>query len=440
MNPFKLKLHWQTLIALVLAVAAGLMVQATGSAESGFGGAFGAVCDFVGALFMNALRMIIVPLIVSTVICGIATLGAGRDFGRLGLKTLIYYTITSMLAIVTGLFVVNLIGPGRVSPETAAALVGSAESAESIMSRVGDRGAGDLVDIFLRMVPPNIIQAATDNGQLLGLITVSLLLGFFIARLPERHRQTQIAFWESVQELMMRITDFVIRFAPFGVFGLVAPLIARTGFALFSLLLVFTGTVLLALAWHFFINLGLLLRFAGKFNPLRHYVAMTPVLVTAFSTASSSATLPVTLETVQKGAGVSSRTSSFTLPLGATVNMDGTALYECVVVLFLAQIYGVIAGFEFGFGQQLMVVLLALLTSIGVAGIPAASLVAILVIMAAVGLPAELLGIVMVTDRILDMCRTAVNVFSDTCGAAIIARSDGETGVHADPAPGAASS
>jgi len=435
MNPLKLKLHWQTLLALALAIATGLLVQATGSADEGFGGGVGAVCDFVGALFMNALRMIIVPLIVSTVICGIASLGTGRDFGRLGLKTLTYYMATSLLAIVTGLFFVNLIGPGRVSPETAAALVGNAESAQTILARVGDRGAGDLVDIFLRMVPPNIIEAATDNGQLLGLITVSLLIGYFVARLPEKHRASQMAFWESVQELMMRITDFVIRFAPIGVFGLVAPLVARTGFGLFRLLLVFAATVLLALAWHFFINLGLLLRFVGRFNPVRHYVAMTPVLVTAFSTASSSATLPVTLETVQKGAGVSTRTASFTLPLGATVNMDGTALYECVVVIFLAQIYGVVAGFEFSFAQQLTVVVLALLTSIGVAGIPAASLVAILVIMAAVGLPSELLGIVMVTDRILDMCRTSVNVFSDTCGAAIIARSDGETGVHADPAP-----
>ncbi len=281
-----------------------------------------------------------------------------------------------------------------------------------------------------------MVAAAADNGQLLGLISVSLLVGFFISRLPENHRATQAAFWESAQHLMMRITDFVIAFAPVGVFGLVTPIFVRTGFGLFRLLLVFAATVLLGLAWHFFINLGVLLRVVGRINPVRHYAAMTPVLVTAFSTASSSATLPVTLETVQENAGVSTRVSSFTLPLGATVNMDGTALYECVVVVFIAQLYGVLHGFEFGFVQQFTVVVLALLTSVGVAGIPAASLVAIIVILQAVGLPTELIGIVMVTDRILDMCRTAVNVFSDTCGAAIIARTEGEATVYAESTHG----
>jgi len=432
MNPLKLKLHWQILIALVLAVVIGVTLQTTGNADGPWAQGLTSTCAFLGTLFMNALKMIMVPLIASTIVCGIMAIGSEKDFGRLGLKTLVYYTVTSLLAILTGLLFVNLIGPGRVSRETAEAILGQAEKPEAIQALVGDRGAGDLVDIFLRMVPPNVFAAAADNGQLLGLITVSLLVGFFISKLPEKHRATQAAFWESAQDLMMRITDFVIRFAPIGVFGLVTPIIARTGFGLFRLLLVFAATVLLGLAWHFFVNLGLLMRVFGRFNPVRHYTAMTPVLVTAFSTASSSATLPVTLETVQEKAGVSTRTSSFTLPLGATVNMDGTALYECVVVVFIAQIYGVLNGFEFGFFQQFSVVVLALLTSVGVAGIPAASLVAIVVIMQAVGLPTELIGIVMVTDRVLDMCRTAVNVFSDTCGAAIIARTEGEVGVYAD--------
>jgi len=232
--------------------------------------------------------------------------------------------------------------------------------------------------------------------------------------------------------LMMRVTDFIIRFAPIGVFGLVTPIIVRTGFGLFKPLALFFFTVLLSLAFHFFINLGLLLKVVGRINPIYHYRAMAPVLVMAFSTASSTATLPVTLETVQKNAGVSSRISSFTLPLGATVNMDGTALYECVVVVFIAQIYGVIAGFQFGLAEQFSVVVLALLTSVGVAGIPAASLVAITVILGVVGLPLEAVGLVWVTDRILDMCRTAVNVFSDTCGAAIIARTEGEAEVYSE--------
>ncbi|HEX9784830.1 MAG TPA: dicarboxylate/amino acid:cation symporter [Opitutaceae bacterium] len=432
MNVFKLKLHWQIFLALGAGALLGTIIQVASLQESAFASGLNATCDFLGDLFMNALRMIMVPLIVSTVIAGVMALGSEKDFGRLGLKTFVYYTITGAVAVVTGLFFVNLLAPGRVSEETAQAIVGQAEKAEQILTRVERRGAGDMVDIFLRMIPPNIIEAAADNGQLLGLIVVSLVIGFFISKLPDPHRGAQMAFWESAQALMMRVTDFIIRFAPIGVFGLVTPIIVRTGFGLFKPLALFFFTVLLSLAFHFFINLGLLLKVVGRINPIYHYRAMAPVLVMAFSTASSTATLPVTLETVQKNAGVSSRISSFTLPLGATVNMDGTALYECVVVVFIAQIYGVIAGFQFGLAEQFSVVVLALLTSVGVAGIPAASLVAITVILGVVGLPLEAVGLVWVTDRILDMCRTAVNVFSDTCGAAIIARTEGEAEVYSE--------
>jgi Na+/H+-dicarboxylate symporter len=283
------------------------------------------------------------------------------------------------------------------------------------------------------MVPPNLFEAAADNGQILGIIVISLLVGFFASTLPEHHRATQSAFWESAQALMMKLTDFVIAFAPIGVFGLVTPILVRTGFDLFRPLSLFFLTVLAGLIVHFAFTLGVIMKVIGRFNPLRHYRAMTPVLVTAFSTASSSATLPVTLDAVSD-AGISRRVSSFVLPLGATVNMDGTALYECVVVIFLAQIYGVIGGFELTLIQQFSVALLALLTSIGVAGIPAASLVAIVLILDAVGLPPESVALVWVTDRVLDMCRTAVNVFSDTCGTAIIARTEGEA-IYAETEP-----
>lgn len=425
MPRFELELHWQILLALVAGAGLGIGLQAAGLQDSAAATGLVAVADFLGTLFLNALRMIMVPLIASTVIVGVMNVGSEQDFGRLGTKTLVYYTVTSLLAIVTGLVFVNLIGPGRVSPETAQAIIGQAMPADQVLGGIAGQRTTDLVDIFLRMVPPNIVAAAADNGQLLGLITVSLLVGFFISRLAPAHRQTQAAFWESAQALMMRLTDFVIRFAPIGVFGLVAPIFLRTGFGLLRPLAIFFLTVLLSLAFHFFVNLGLLMRLVGGFRPSRHYRAMVPVLVTAFSTASSSATLPVTLETVEQ-TGVPRRVSSFTLPLGATVNMDGTALYECVVVIFLAQIYGVYSGFELTWSQQFSIVVLALLTSVGVAGIPSASLVAITLILGVVGLPPESIGLVWATDRLLDMSRTAVNVFSDTCGAAIIARTEGE--------------
>lgn len=224
----------------------------------------------------------------------------------------------------------------------------------------------------------------------------------------------------------MAMTMFVMRFAPLGVFGLVAKTVMSTGFAAFGPLIIFFFTVVAALALHTFVTLGLMLRFLGKVNPLLHYRAMIPAMLTAFSTASSSATLPITIECLEKNAKVSNRTSSFVLPLGATINMDGTALYECVAAIFIAQAYGL----DLSFAQQFLIVLMALLTSIGVAGIPAASLVAISVILTAIGLPLEGIGLLLVTDRILDMMRTAVNVFSDSCCAVIVASSEGEVGLY----------
>jgi Na+/H+-dicarboxylate symporter len=283
-------------------------------------------------------------------------------------------------------------------------------------------------DVFLRMVPPNVIAAAA-NGQMLGLIFFSLLFGYFMTRIEGTRSQQLQAFWQGLFEVMMRITDWVIRFTPYGVFGLVAKVMAETGpeqlEALAISLGTFTLTVLLALGFHLLVTLPLLLRFVAGVSPWRHFQAMAPALLTSFSTASSSATLPLTMECVEKNAGVSNRTSSFVLPLGATVNMDGTALYECVVVMFLAQAYGL----ELSLATQFIVVLLALMTSIGVAGIPAASLVAIAIILNTVGLPIEAIGMILVVDRILDMCRTSVNVFSDSCGAVIIGRSEGEQGI-----------
>jgi Na+/H+-dicarboxylate symporter len=271
------------------------------------------------------------------------------------------------------------------------------------------------------MIPTNIVSAAA-NGQLLGLIFFCLLFGYFVTKVHDRYTKIMTDFWQGVFEVMMRITDWVMKFAPIGVFGLVAKVVATTGFSAFAPLMTFMATVLLALAVHVFITLPLVLYFLAGVSPLRHYRAMAPALLTAFSTASSSATLPLTMECVEKNAGVSNRTTSFVLPLGATVNMDGTALYECVAAMFIAQAYGL----ELGFATQFMVVLVALMTSIGVAGIPAASLVAIVVILGAIGLPAEGIGLILAVDRILDMCRTSVNVFSDSCGAVLIGRSEGE--------------
>lgn len=410
----RLAIHWQILIALMLAVIMGVWTGADGMIV---GIHWLAIYTFIGTLFLNALKMIVVPLVVSAIITGVANIGEQGGFGRLGSKTVGYYVLTSFIAILVGLTLVNLIQPG-VSENGIPVL----ESNEQVMSAVAGKSAGDVVDVFLRMIPVNIVDAAAQ-GQMLGLIFFSLLFGYFITQLKGALKTTLSHFWQAVFEVMMMMTAWVMKFAPIGVFGLVAASVAKTGFDQFENLALFFLTVSLALGVHFLIVMPLLLRFLGGVkNPWLHFQAMAPALLTAFSTSSSSSTLPITMNAVETRAGVSNRVSSFVLPLGATVNMDGTALYECVAAVFIAQLFGVTLDFS----TQLLIVVIALTTSIGVAGIPSASLVAISIILVAVGLPAEAIGLLLVVDRLLDMMRTTVNIFSDSVGAVIIARSEGE--------------
>ena len=402
-KPWSWPLYQQILLAIVLAGLAGVFI----GPWEGFG--------FIGKLFLNALKMLIVPLIVASIITGVMGIGTPQALGRLGGKTLLYYLTTTTFAVVVGLLFVNLLNPGSFAPTPPEAID------PTFAAKVEGRGAGDIMEIFLRMLPTNIVAAAA-NGEMLGLITFSLLFGAMILSLPEALKAGQQNFWQGVSEVMVRMTNLVMRFAPIGVFGLVAKVVADTGFSQFAALAVFTSVVLLALFTHTFVTMPVLLKFVGGVSPIKHFRAMSPALLTAFSTSSSASTLPVTMECVNERGGVSRNTTSFVLPLGATVNMDGTALYECVVVIFIAQLYGI----DLSFAQQLSVVILSLLTSIGVAGIPSASLVAISVILGSLGLPLEGVGLILVVDRVLDMCRTAVNVFSDSCGAVIIARKEGE--------------
>lgn len=417
----RLAIHWQVLIALVLAVLAGWL---SGTEGAIFGLRLYTVYDFVGTLFLNALKMLIIPLIVSSVIVGVGGVGGG-DLGKLGLKTVLYYLATTAIAVTLGLFMVNAVEPGIMNGTPASEVLGLSAESQDLVARVGDKDAGDLAGVLLRMFPPNLIEAAADNGQLLGVIVFSILFGIFLARLNSPAVDTLRLFWQGVLDVMMAITDLIMRFAPLGVFALVAKVVASSGLEVFGSLAVFFLTVLAALVIHLFVVLPLMLRFVAGVNPLRHFKAMLPALLTAFSTSSSSATLPITMDCVEKNAGVSNRVTSFVLPLGATVNMDGTALYECVAVMFIAQAYGV----DLSVAQQLLVVILALLTSVGVAGIPSASLVAIVVILGAFGLPAEAIGLIYAVDRVLDMARTSVNVFSDSVGAVVIGRSEGETDI-----------
>ena len=419
----QLKLHWQILIALLIAVVIGWIITPESSI---FGITFVSIFDFIGKLFLNALKMIIVPLIVSSIIMGVTSLGSSDAFGRLGGKTLLYYVVTSTFAILIGITVVNVVQPGVVDGMPAKEMLGLSADTNEVIKKVEGKSAGDVVGIFLRMIPTNIVHAAAE-GQMLGIIFFSLLFGFFMTKIKLDVGNVLRTFWQGVFDVMMLITDLVMKFAPIGVFALVAKVVTISGLEAFKPLLTFFFTVLIALLIHIVIVMPLLLRFIGNVSPIKHYRAMAPALLTAFSTASSSATLPVTMDCVEDRAGVSNRVTSFVLPLGATVNMDGTALYECVAAIFIAQAYGL----DLTFATQFSIVVLALMTSIGVAGIPSASLVAIAIILAAIGLPAEGIGLILAVDRVLDMCRTSVNVFSDSCGAVIIGRTEGEKDILA---------
>jgi len=377
-----------------------------------------AAADFMANLFSRLLNMIIIPLVASSIICGMTGVGDARGFGRLGGKTLLYYMATSLLAICTGLLLVNLFQPGI------GADLGLKMSVEALPAAEG----GNLDQLILRMVPKNII-AAMARGEMLPLIFFSILFGFFVTRLEKRGRQFLENLFQTVFQVMMKMTWFILLIAPLGIFGFVAGTIGESGFHVIGRMGLYMLTVFSALLIHACVTLPLILYFLARVHVFHHAKAMIQALVTAFSTASSSATLPVTIRCVEENAGVSNRVSSFVLPLGATINMDGTALYECVAAVFIAQAYGITLTVP----QQFIVVLTALLASVGAAGIPMAGLVMIFIILKAVGLPDEGIGLILAVDRILDMCRTTVNVWSDSCGAVVIEKTENKRSIGASP-------
>jgi Na+/H+-dicarboxylate symporters len=419
-----MKNPWSDPARILLALALGVFIGALVPAAAGFGTlTTGAVFSFLGDLFLRLLQMVVVPLVATSIVTSVARLGRDHAFARLGAKTAGYYLLTTILASIVALVIFNLVEPGKVDAEVSAQLrAGVPGSVEQVRDGLVGKSTGDLADVIRRAVPVNILSAASDNREMLAVIFFALLFGFFSGRLPDAKREAFLNFWESANEVMLAITHAVMRVAPIGIFALIARNVQESGSAALGPLALFFACVAGGLFFHMFVTLAILMRTLGGFRPWPHYRAMLPALLTAFSTASSSATLPVTMQCVEKNAGVSPRVAGFTLPLGTTINMDGTALYECAVVLFIAQLYGV----SLDWTQQLLIVVLALLTSIGVAGIPAASLVAIVIILQALGLPLEAIAIVMATDRILDMMRTTVNVFGDSTAAAVIAASEGE--------------
>lgn len=415
-----MKSHWQVAIALFLAVIAGALLTPDSP--------FIAFCGFVGGLFLNALKMVVVPLIVASIITAMSTFGDADSLSRIGVRTMAFYTATTVLAVFAGLTMVNLVQPGIVDGQPARELLGLAAGAGPLADNVSQAKLSDIAAVFYRLVTANPIKAAAE-ADLLGLVFFSMLFGIFAARIPGTAGQVQRDFWSGTRETMMLITGLVMKTAPIGVFALVAKAFSTTGVEAIRPLAYFFFATLGGLLFHLLVTMSALLIIIGRVSPLRMLQAMAPALLTGFSTSSSAGTLPVTLDCLRHRAGVSERVTGFTLPLGAAINLDGTALYECAAAMFLAQAYGL----HLDFVTQFVIVAMAVVTSMGVTGIPSASLVAIAVILGAVGLPLEGLGVLLAVDRVLDMCRTAVNVYGDGCGAVVIGRLEGETGILQKP-------
>ncbi len=407
---------WPVFLAIILAVLVGSW---TGKETTIFGVSLYHLFDYFGSLFIKALTLVVVPLVSSSIITGVARIGNEGSFGRLGAKTFGFYLSTSLIAILIGLFFVNLLSPGTALHSDLLTTVQS--SAADIEKHIVRQESHQLYSILGDMIPGNIFDALA-KGHLLSVICFSLLFGYCMSKIESKPSSALFDFWNGVFQTMLQVTHFVMKFLPFGVFCLVAKVFASTGLDSLKSLGFFTLSVLLGLASFMFIALPLLLKVIAKVRPGRHFKAMGPALITAFSTSSSSATLPITIDCVEKRAGVSNRICSLVIPLGTSINMSGSALYECVAAMFVAQAYGI----DLSFTTQFLVVFLALITSIGVAGIPSASLVAIIVILKAIGLPVEGIGLFVAVDRVLDMCRTVVNVFSDSCCAILVARTEGE--------------
>jgi Na+/H+-dicarboxylate symporter len=427
------KLGW-ILGAMAFGLVLGMLVDDSGHL---LGLPLVAIGGFLGTAFLNLLKMVVVPLVMASVVAGVASLGTARDLGRLGVLSLLFYVLTTLLAVVIALTLVNLIAPGIIDGEPARAALALHADAAAVGAKVQAQATMSVGAMLLDMIPVNIVAAAAD-GKLIGLLFFSILFGWFTTRLDSPPREVMTHFWQALFGVMMRMTGFVMKLAPLGVLGLTLKVAAETGIDAARPLLLFGLCVVAGLVIYGGLALPLLLAVAGGVKrPWKLYPAVAPALLTAFSTASSAAALPVTLECLQKRAGVSARLAGVTLPLGISINHAGSALYECAAALFIAQAYGL----HLSLGTQATVVVLALVTSMGIASIPAASLVGIAVILAAVGLPTEAIGVLLVLDRLLDMARTAINVLADAVCTVIIARLGGERGVlEATPLPEGSSS
>jgi len=414
-------LYNKILIGLVLGVVAGLVANI---ADLAWLQAILEAVEPVGTIFIRLITMIVIPLVVASLLIGTASLGDIRKLGRIGGKTIAFYLSTTAIAVTIGLVLSQLVRPGsRIDPLTRDSL--AATFAEEAAGRVELAATKpSLVDVVVNMVPSNPVAAAAD-GDMLPLIIVTIIFGAAVSIIRQDRREAVLGFFHGVNDAVLVVIDWVMRLAPYAVFALIAAVVARFGLDLLQSLLLYALTVVAGLLLHALGTYGLILRFLVKMNPATFFKRIAEVPLVAFSTSSSNATLPLTMETAEEDLGISNEVSSFVLPLGATINMDGTALYQAVAVMFIAQIYAV----DLSVGAQLTVVMTATLASIGTAGVPSAGIIMLIMVLQSVGMQAQTaagIALILGVDRILDMLRTAVNVVGDLTAASFVARTEGE--------------
>jgi DAACS family dicarboxylate/amino acid:cation (Na+ or H+) symporter len=407
----RLKLHNQILLGLVLGLAAGVTAHALAPDSEGVAWISQKVLGPVGQVFLRWMRMTVVPLVFASIVLGVAGIGDTRTLGRLGGLTLLYFLVSTSIAAVLGLALVNLVQPGeQLDAATRTELVASYASATPQATKVS-------VQWFVDIVPDNPVAAAA-RGDLLAWIFFSLLFGWALTQLPAERAGAMTRVVEALGDVVSKLIDLGMRLAPIGVFALIAVKAWEFGWSLLVPLGLYALLVLFGLLFHAAVVISLIVKFLGGMSPRRFWSAARASLITGFSTSSSNATLPTNLAVAVRDLGIDKRVAGFVLPLGATMNMNGTALYEGVTVLFLAQVFQV----ELTLVQQGMIVLMAVVTAVGAAGVPGGSLPLIMGVLATFGVPPESIAIILGVDRLLDMARTTVNVTGDLAAALVVER------------------
>lgn len=427
------KLHWQIIIGLILGLIWGILASQLGVSE--FNTEYIAP---VGTIFVNLLKLIAVPLVLASLIVGVTSLNDIAKLSRMGLKTVSFYLITTVFAITIGLISVNLIQPGSALPkETQQQLMQSysdnISGKETTIVEGVDRG---LIDFFVDIVPENIFLSFTNNSSMLQVVFVAIFLGIGIMQIEKEKSKILVNFFDSLNDVIIKLVDIIMIMAPYGVFALLSTVITdlagddlSKAVELLNALGWYCITVIVGLAIHVLLVYGILFKIFSKMKLSAFFKAMRPAILLGFSTSSSSATLPVTMERAENNLGVDEEVTSFVLPVGATINMDGTSLYQGVAAVFIAQALGM----ELTIAQQLSIVLTATLASVGAAGVPGAGIIMLVIVLQSIHVPVEGITLILGVDRILDMIRTAVNITGDAAVTVAVASTENLLGdMHFD--------